>query len=56
MPRPANLSPELLQTFVTLLEADGDASQAADVPGINQPSMSKRLASLQHAGRILKRP
>ncbi len=56
MPRPASLSPELLQTFVTLHQTEGDAAQAAEILGINQPSMSKRLAQLQHAGRILKRP
>jgi DNA-binding transcriptional LysR family regulator len=56
MPRPATLSPELLQTFVTLEETEGDASQAADILGINQPSMSKRLSRLQHAGQVLKRP
>jgi DNA-binding transcriptional LysR family regulator len=56
MPRPANLSPELLQTFVAVHDCEGDAARAAEELGINQPSMSKRLAVLQHAGRILKRP
>ena len=56
MPRPSNLSPELMQTFVMLLQSEGDAARAAEALGINQPSMSKRLASLQHAGRLLRRP
>lgn len=56
MPRPASLSHELLQTFVEVVSRDGDAVAAAAALGINQPSMSKRLAQLQHAGRILRRP
>jgi DNA-binding transcriptional LysR family regulator len=56
MPRPASLSPELLSTFVTIVRTDGDATTAADILNINQPSMSKRLAFLQHAGRVLRRP
>src|SRR5438309_2338595 len=56
MPRPPSLSPELLQTFVTVVETEGDASRAATLLDINQPSMSKRLAQLQHAGRLLKKP
>ncbi len=56
MPRTANLSPELLQTFVTVIRKEGDAAEAARELEINQPSMSKRLAFLQHSGRILKRP
>ncbi|WP_084760072.1 LysR family transcriptional regulator [Zavarzinella formosa] len=56
MPRPASLSPELLSTFVTIVRTEGDATLAAEVLKINQPSMSKRLAFLQHAGRILRRP
>lgn len=56
MPRPPVLSPELLQTFVAVVQADGDAAEAARSLNVNQPSMSKRLAQLQHAGRILKRP
>jgi DNA-binding transcriptional LysR family regulator len=43
-------------TFVTLIHKEGDAAGAAEELGINQPSMSKRLAFLQHSGRILKRP
>lgn len=56
MPRPPSISPELMTTFVTVVRMDGDATRAAEVLQINQPSMSKRLAFLQHAGRILRRP
>lgn len=56
MPRPVSLSPELLQTFLAVVAEDGDAVAAAKALGINQPSMSKRLAQLQHAGRVLRRP
>lgn len=56
MPRPASLSPELLNTFITIIRTEGDATLAAEILKINQPSMSKRLAFLQHAGRILRRP
>jgi DNA-binding transcriptional LysR family regulator len=56
MPRPVSLSPELLQTFVSVVAHDGDAVAAAATLGINQPSMSKRLAQLQHSGRVLRRP
>src|SRR5438874_3502660 len=56
MPRPSQLSIELLETFVTLIRHDGDAAQAARAMGINQPSMSKRLAFLQHSGKLLRRP
>ena len=45
-----------MTTFVTVVRTDGDATRAAEVLNINQPSMSKRLAFLQHAGRILRRP
>jgi DNA-binding transcriptional LysR family regulator len=45
-----------MATFVTVVRTDGDATKAAEVLQINQPSMSKRLAFLQHAGRILRRP
>jgi len=41
---------------VTLIRHDGDAGQAARALNINQPSMSKRLAALQHSGKILNRP
>jgi hypothetical protein len=40
------LSIELLQTFLSLLEHDGDTLAAAKDLEINQPSMSKRLATL----------
>lgn len=50
------LSPELLNTFITIVRTEGDATLAAEMLKINQPSMSKRLAFLQHAGRILRKP
>jgi DNA-binding transcriptional LysR family regulator len=56
MPRPQSLSLELLQTFVRLRENGGDAGRTAKDLGINQPSMSKRLKYLQHAGVLLGRP
>jgi DNA-binding transcriptional LysR family regulator len=56
MPRPLALSFELLRTFVTLIREDGDAGRAMRVLGINQPTMSKRLRPLQHAGALLDRP
>lgn len=43
-------------TFVTIVRKEGDATAAAEELKINQPSMSKRLAFLQHAGRILRKP
>lgn len=45
-----------MTTFVTVVRTEGDATRAAEILNINQPSMSKRLAFLQHAGRILRRP
>jgi DNA-binding transcriptional LysR family regulator len=45
-----------MTTFVTVVQSEGDATKAAEQLNINQPSMSKRLAFLQHAGRILRRP
>jgi DNA-binding transcriptional LysR family regulator len=54
--RPANLSLELLQTFVAVVATGGDAMEASRRLGINQPSMSKRLRPLQHAGRRLRKP
>jgi DNA-binding transcriptional LysR family regulator len=56
MPRPIDLSLDLLRTFAKLADAKGDASAAASHLQINQPSMSKRLRYLQHAGRILHQP
>jgi DNA-binding transcriptional LysR family regulator len=53
---PVQLSIDLLETFVTVIRHDGDAAQAARALDINQPSMSKRLAFLQHVNGILKRP
>jgi DNA-binding transcriptional LysR family regulator len=41
------LSLELLETFVALADNDGDATHAAEVLKINQPSISKRLATLR---------
>jgi len=45
-----------MMTFVTVIRTEGDAVRAAEILQINQPSMSKRLAFLQHAGRILRKP
>jgi DNA-binding transcriptional LysR family regulator len=45
-----------MATFVAIVRSEGDATRAAEQLQINQPSMSKRLAFLQHAGRILRRP
>src|SRR5947209_6993308 len=56
MPRRVSLSLDLLQTFLTLLRHEGDAAATARELDINQPSMSKRLSFLQHAGRVLQRP
>ena len=56
MPRAVSLSFELLETVVVLIRAGGDASAALLELGINQPSLSKRLKYLQHAGPLLDRP
>jgi DNA-binding transcriptional LysR family regulator len=56
MPRPVNLSLELLRTFTTLVETEGDAVLAAERLEVNQPSMSKRLRYLQHSGKVLEEP
>ena len=56
MPRSVNLSFELLETFVTLIRSGGEASVAMERLGLNQPSLSKRLKYLQHAGPLLDRP
>jgi LysR family transcriptional regulator, transcriptional activator of the cysJI operon len=56
MPRPTNLPVELLRTFLLLVECGGDAARTADLLGINQPSMSKRLRRLQCPGKALKHP
>jgi DNA-binding transcriptional LysR family regulator len=41
---------------VTVVEEEGDASRAAAILDINQPSMSKRLAQLQNAGTSIRSP
>src|SRR5689334_19917323 len=56
MPRSLSLSFELLRTFVTVIREDGDAARAMFALGINQPSISKRLAPFQHVGELLDRP
>jgi DNA-binding transcriptional LysR family regulator len=56
MPRPSSLSFDLLATFLSLARHEGDTARVIDELGINQPSLSKRLAYLQHAGPILRRP
>jgi DNA-binding transcriptional LysR family regulator len=56
MPRKVSLSVDLLRTFVTVAQCGGDAAQATRLLGVNQPSMSKRLGYLQHAGRVLEFP
>jgi DNA-binding transcriptional LysR family regulator len=56
MARSVSLSFELLETLVVLIRAGGDASSAMKNLGINQPSLSKRLKYLQHAGPLLDRP
>ena len=56
MARTLTLSFELLEAFVALIRADGDAAQAMRSLGINQPTMSKRLRYVQHTGRLLDRP
>jgi DNA-binding transcriptional LysR family regulator len=56
MPRTVTLSFELLQTFVALIRSDGDAARAMRALGINQPTMSKRLRYVQHAGPLLEQP
>ncbi len=38
---------ELLQTFVKIVESEGDASAAAEALEISQPSISKRLSALR---------
>ena len=56
MPRSVTLSFELLETLVALIRAGGEASSAMKGLGINQPTLSKRLKHLQHAGPLLDRP
>ena len=50
------LSFELLQTFVSLIRSGGDAVRAMRELRINQPTMSKRLRYVQHAGPLLEQP
>ena len=50
MPQTATLSFDLLKTFVILVNQGGDAARAMRELGLNQPTMSKRLRHLQHAG------
>ncbi len=38
---------ELMQTFVKIVEHEGDATAAAQELGISQPSISRRLAALR---------
>lgn len=56
VPKTVNLSIELLETFVVLLQYDGDAARAARQLDINQPSMSKRLRYLRTSGEALTQP
>ena len=41
------IAPELLETFCSIVECDGDAGAAAGILDINQPAVSKRLATLR---------
>lgn len=56
MSQTATLSFELLRTFLALVNCGGDAARAMQELRLNQPTVSKRLRYLQHAGRLLKRP
>ncbi len=56
MPRHSRISIDLLETFVSLMEAEGDAATAMHRLKINQPSMSKRLALLQHRHDAIPTP
>jgi DNA-binding transcriptional LysR family regulator len=56
MPRQVSLSFDLLRTFLALVHHQGNAAKSAKELDINQPSMSKRLGFLQHAGPVLERP
>ena len=56
MPRKVSLSFDLLETFIKLVQNDFQTTKTCEDLGINQPSMSKRLAYLQHSGRPLARP
>lgn len=51
MPRPEIiLTPELLRTFVTLIQCDGSVSRTAEALGINEASVSKRIKPLHSSG------
>lgn len=56
MPRSVSLSFELLQTFVSLIRHEGDAAAVMRELELFQPTLSKRLKYLQHAGPMLDRP
>ena len=56
MPRSVSLSFELLQTFVSLIRHEGDAAAVMRELELIQPTLSKRLKYLQHAGPMLDRP
>jgi DNA-binding transcriptional LysR family regulator len=56
MPRSLTLSFELLETFVSLVRHEGEASATMAELGLNQPTLSKRLKNLQHAGPLLEQP
>jgi DNA-binding transcriptional LysR family regulator len=56
MPRSVTLSLELLQTFVSLIRHDGEAAGVMRELALNQPTLSKRLKYLQHAGPLVDRP
>ena len=53
MPRSASLSFELLQTFVSLIRHEGEGAAVMKELELNQPTLSKRLKYLQHAGPLL---
>jgi len=56
MPRSVSLSFELLQTFVSLIHHQGEAAAVMRELELEQPTLSKRLKYLQHAGPLLDRP
>jgi DNA-binding transcriptional LysR family regulator len=56
MPRSVSLSFELLQSFVSLIRHEGEAAAVMRELELNQPTLSKRLKYLQHAGPLLDRP
>ncbi len=56
MPRSRHLTFELLETFVRVIDNGGRASLTARQLGVNQASMSKRLAQLHNVGPLIRRP